>query len=84
MKLSDLLQDAMTMSILYTLLFNITIALLYMLLFVIIKNFCSRSARDKAKLIYNRRTSFMEYKSTDQEKVILKDIFLDYQTQEKI
>ena len=61
MKLSEFYNDSMVINIISTLTFNILIAGLYMLIFAIIKAYCSKTDRQKAtKLIDRRNGSFLE------------------------
>jgi hypothetical protein len=75
----------MVTSILTNIAFNIFIALLYIIGFVCIRKFCSKTDQRKARLIQNRRnTSFIEQNEKNQEKMIINDIILNEGETERI
>ena len=70
--------DPGVISIMVTLVFNIIAAAMYIAFFLFLKYCCSKStAEDKAKQLKNRSQSFFVKADEEQEKMIIKDIFLD-------
>jgi hypothetical protein len=61
-----------------TLVFNMIVATLYIIIFLCLKKYCSKDAKDKAQRLISRRVSLAPVRHQKHlENMIIKDIYLD-------
>ena len=76
MKLSTILNDSNVMSIFYTLVFNIICAVLYFIVFLLMKKYCGKTAQEK-RGISERNFSIFDFKEDANLQQIVADIFVE-------
>lgn len=76
MKLETILHDSNVMSILYTLIFNIFCAVLYFIVFLLMKKYCGKTAQEK-KGLSERNFSIFDLKEDADLQQVVADIFVE-------